>query len=205
MAAGLWQWVLRVFLGLASLVVSRALLLAAHEVGWQPEEWLAKLLMVSPQTTVWVLSAILAVALFFSADWFLYRRQKTGRAGVEGSPTPRPDWPVIEVVQHIQRVQSLPEDRLDDALTDIRQAARLGEVTVWGRPYAISVGIDQLYKPREPIPEEHWRNYGFDVPRCLFDDPRRCGTEPDNERSHPKYKCYVDLQMSSEQVRARWT
>src|SRR5262249_22694581 len=115
-----------------------------------------------------------------------------------------PDWLVIQAVQHIQKVRSLAEDRLDDALTEIRQAARLGQVTVWGRPNSLSLRVDHYYKPREAIPVEQWRDYGFDVPRCLSDDPRRCSTEPDNERLHPKHKGYVDLHLSSDEVRAQW-
>jgi hypothetical protein len=74
------QFVVRVVLGFAALVVSRALLEIAHVLGWYPERQLAALIMTPPsaaaiQTALWIIAAIVAVALWFGADYFLYRRK----------------------------------------------------------------------------------------------------------------------------------
>jgi hypothetical protein len=67
------------------------------------------------------------------------------------------------------------------------------------------LAADQYYKPPEAIPCEHWRNFGFDVMRCLFhDDERQCGTEPDEFRSLRHNEKYGDLRVHEGEIRERW-
>jgi hypothetical protein len=63
---------------LVGLVVSRALLEAAHAVGWYPENWLTKLVLSAPSVvlTEWMQWALLLGSTFliwFAIDYFVYR------------------------------------------------------------------------------------------------------------------------------------
>jgi hypothetical protein len=74
---------------------------------------------------------------------------------------------------------------------------------VWGRPE--SAALERPYKPSEAITPEHWRDYGFDVLRCLHGaDERPCRSIPDDDRHHPISMGYAELRVSRDQVRRVW-
>jgi hypothetical protein len=94
---------------------------------------------------------------------------------------------------------------IDAAPDELRQAARNGTVTIYGRPHSGHLASDGFYKPIESIDRLHWRDFGFDVLRCLFhDDPRECKTEPDDRRSMRHNEVYVDLRVNSAEIKAKW-
>ncbi|UWU89106.1 hypothetical protein [Bradyrhizobium sp. CB1015] len=69
----------QLLLGIASIIVSHAFLIAVHDVGWFPDQQLAKALMASPELLQvdwfrWAMTAALAIAIWGVADYFLYRR-----------------------------------------------------------------------------------------------------------------------------------
>jgi hypothetical protein len=93
----------------------------------------------------------------------------------------------------------------DAALKLLRQAARDGVVTIYGRPQSGSLAPDQFYKPIERILNDHWRDFDFDVMRCIFhEDTRECRTVPDDRRSVRYDEVYVDLRVNSTQIKAKW-
>ena len=94
---------------------------------------------------------------------------------------------------------------IDAAPDELRQAARNGTVTIYGRPNSGHLAADGFYKPIEPIKPDHWRDFGFDVLRCLFhDDLRECRTEPDDSRALTHNETYVDLRVNSNEVQQKW-
>src|SRR5258706_1893058 len=71
--------ILQLLLGIASVIVSHAALIAAHDSGWYPDQKLARLIVASPELLQvdwfrWGLTATLAVLVWGVADYFLYRR-----------------------------------------------------------------------------------------------------------------------------------
>jgi hypothetical protein len=78
--------ILQFLLAIASIVVSHAFLIAAHDSGWYPDQQLARLIVASPELLQvdwfrWGLTAILAIAIWGVADYFLYRRHIKASVG----------------------------------------------------------------------------------------------------------------------------
>jgi hypothetical protein len=95
--------------------------------------------------------------------------------------------------------------KLDSTPDELRQAARSGTITIYGRPESNHMTADNFYKPIEPIKPEHWRDFGFSAIRCLcHEDTRECRTEPDDARSARYGEAYVDLRVNSAEIKARW-
>jgi hypothetical protein len=74
----------RIALGVVCLIASHATFEIFHLCGWYPEQQLAVIVMVSPQTSFWVLSTVAAIIMWVGVDYFIYRRNKTLKA----------DWPI---------------------------------------------------------------------------------------------------------------
>jgi hypothetical protein len=111
---------------------------------------------------------------------------------------PGPDMAVRDAATHIAATNGW-DAASDEVWAALRQVARDGKITVWGRPD--SAHLQQPYKPNEQIPPEHWRDYGFDFLRCMHsEDEARCRSEPDDERRHPLNKGYADLRLNRAQV-----
>jgi hypothetical protein len=57
-----------------------------HLCGWYPEQQLAAIVMVSPQTSFWVLSTVVAIGMWVGLDYAFYRRKggyKPGKSATE--------------------------------------------------------------------------------------------------------------------------
>jgi hypothetical protein len=121
-----------------------------------------------------------------------------------GMPSPY-DSPIKWVHAYLVNEAKIGKDGDQKIWDSLRQAARDGAITVWGRPDSTLIHDGRFYKPIEAIPPEHWRDFGFDVLRCLFDeDDSNCKTEPDNSHGLGHDKAYVDLHVNATQVRATW-
>lgn len=97
--------------------------------------------------------------------------------------------------EHIQKALGL--SRLD-GWSHLRDAAGLGEVTIFGRPE------NSTYKPPIAIPADHWVDYGFDYTKCQFLDSSECTSEPDDPKKNFKGYCYRDLRVIRAQVEDHW-
>ncbi len=90
---------------------------------------------------------------------------------------------------------------------DLRQKARDASVVIRGReqPYGALMG---MYKPREAIPAEHWRNMDFDAPRYIFGEGatflEETATEPDHKEMKENPHPYVDLTVSKAAIEKAW-
>ena len=89
-------FLLRIGLGFLALVISHALLLAAHTLGWSPDEQLSRLILASP--TYWhvewirgILTALVAAVVWGVAYYFLFWRPSRAKPKepIEASPSPR--------------------------------------------------------------------------------------------------------------------
>ena len=67
----------RIALGAVCLIASHAVFEIFHLCGWYPEQQLAAIVMVSPQTSFWVLSTVAAISMWAGLDYFIYRRRET--------------------------------------------------------------------------------------------------------------------------------
>lgn len=90
---------------------------------------------------------------------------------------------------------------------DLRQKARDGKIIVRGRlqPLGFLAGA---YKPREPIPSEHWGKMDFDPVRYIFAETTEFVTETQTEADHEHDRGnpdpYCDLVVSREAVEREW-
>jgi hypothetical protein len=113
-----------------------------------------------------------------------------------------PDMSIAEAHSHLVATGRW-EAGSDELWGELRQKARHGWMRVWGRPE--SAALERPYKPSEAITPEHWRDYGFDVLRCLQGgDERPCRSIPDDDRRHPVSKGYAELRVNRDQVRRVW-
>jgi hypothetical protein len=66
----------RIALGVVCLIASHAVFEVFHLRGWYPEQQLAAIVMVSPQTSFWVLSTVAAIGMWAGLDYLVYRRKR---------------------------------------------------------------------------------------------------------------------------------
>ncbi len=156
------------------------------------------------------LAALAFAALAFSAVWLaayvVWRGEREKVIGLEGrlaasttTPKPTPDKTVRWAIRYLMALSGDRYEARPRAWDDFREAARLSEITVWGRPNA------SMSKPREPISAEHWRDYDLDLLTC-DQDPKEahCGTRPDNRKTHNEGGRYLDLMVDERQFQAKW-
>lgn len=90
---------------------------------------------------------------------------------------------------------------------DLRQKARDGTITIRGReqPFGAHGGI---FKPRENIPPEHWKNMDFDSVRYIFATEHQtiveAATDPDDDNRRDNPTPYVDLTVSQASIEKEW-
>ena len=90
---------------------------------------------------------------------------------------------------------------------ELRQKARDGAIVIRGReqPFGALLG---MYKPRENIPAEHWKNMDFDSVRYIFATEPQTIVEAATEADHKDLKGnpnpYVDLMVSKAAVEKAW-
>lgn len=90
---------------------------------------------------------------------------------------------------------------------DLRQKARDGKIVVRGRlqPFGHLGGT---YKPREPIPPDHWSKMDFDAVRYIFAETSEfiaeTQTEADHEHDRGNPDPYFDLVVSREAIQREW-
>ena len=127
------------------------------------------------------------------------------QASIASVPNPDPyDQTLRGALEYIAASPAFGGE-IDGAPDELRQAARNGVVTIYGRPYSGHLAPDGFYKPIEAIDRLHWRDFGFDVLRCIFhDDPRECKTQPDDRRSMRYDEVYVDLRVNSAEIKTKW-
>jgi hypothetical protein len=78
---------------------------------------------------------------------------------VASDAKPIPDMLVKEAAEHLAATKASWDVASDEVWAELRQAARDGRITVWGRPE--SAHLERPYKPMEEIPPDHWRHYAF--------------------------------------------
>jgi hypothetical protein len=115
-----------------------------------------------------------------------------------------PDWSFHDVINHFETKVGIPQNELDTVCEKLRSAARVGQITVWGRPKKPSLSMHQKPpKPLEPIPSDHWRDNQFDEVRCItHPDSRECRTEPDDDGHSQLY--YVDIRFFRREILEKW-
>ena len=213
---GFSVFVVRALLGFASLVVSHALFIAAHGLGWYPDHQLATVLTISPSTTLWSLSAILAVAIWLAADWLLYRRHHKLPSGKIASEVSQ------ELVKNLKSEQSSPiaerDTKVDRALAFIetgnwdhtygefmgfayankgssfgkfRQAALDGKFRVWGK--------SGPHSPYHLIDKDYWNIWKLEVLSCVDGE---CKTEVAVGMSRVEKR--YDLMVSKIEIEQTW-
>jgi hypothetical protein len=154
------------------------------------------------------------LALAGLGGWLLWpssRKQRHSIDAVEGNATssvagdakPIPDMLVSEAAEYLAATKANWDATSNEVWAELRQAARDGRITVWGRPE--SAHLERPYKPMEEIPPDHWRHYAFDFLRCMHsEDEARCRSEPDDLKRYPFNKGYADLRLNKMQVKTSW-
>jgi hypothetical protein len=168
MIHAIWQTIQRVF---KDLFAAGGLLTSA--IG-AVSDLLGKTFIL-PSWVWWALGVILLVVTASRLQWDLQKEKDKNRK-------PTPQIPLSQVIVHMIGTddQSKPgaSTSVGKALPSIREKARLGMISVWGR---MSTGGDALLQPLEPIPQDHWTNAQIDFvnylrnQRCLTSDTRQSG------------------------------
>jgi hypothetical protein len=147
-------------------------------------------------TWIWWLAAI--ILLFVSAvslQWRLFAER-------EQHKTPEPTDDLSTVIARVLGTDdpSILESStaLSQVVTEIREKASLGQLSVWGRKNAKANRLS--FYPLEKIPASHWSLTHIDFlefskdPKCATQDARHPGS-PDQ---------YSDLHFDLGEVNARW-
>jgi hypothetical protein len=168
MIHAVWQTIQRVF---KDLFAAGGLLVSA--IG-AVSDLLGKTFIL-PSRVWWALGVILLFVTASRLQWDLQKEKDKNRK-------PTPQIPLSQVIAHMIGTddQSKPgaSTLVGKALPSIREKARLGVISVWGR---MSTGGDASLQPLEPIPQDHWTNAQIDFvnylrnQRCLTSDTRQSG------------------------------
>jgi hypothetical protein len=153
-----------------------------------------------------------SLALLSTLAFLGYRLERTerGHSALSSVPlhlpqadTPRYDMTIREAAMYVAASNPSWDAASDEVWAKLRQAAREGRITVWGRPE--SAHLERPYKPMEEIPSDHWRHYDFGFLRCMHsEDEARCRSEPDDPKRYPLNKGYADLRVNRTQVQTSW-
>ena len=112
---------------------------------------------ILPSWVWWALGVILLFVTASRLQWDLQKEKEKNRK-------PTPQMPLSEVISCIigSDDQSKPgaSTLVGEALPSIREKARLGMISVWGR---MSADGDALHQPLEPIPADYWTNAQIDL------------------------------------------
>jgi hypothetical protein len=122
--------------------------------------WSGSPVLAIPYWGWWALAVVLLFVALCRSYW---EREKNKR--------PLPDTTLSDAVQGLSGVTWTEDDgglvKLGNALAALRENARLGTLSVWGRRY-------NIHSPLEPIPAEYWTDHHLDLPEYLKNE--RCGT-----------------------------
>jgi hypothetical protein len=183
MIHAIWQTVQRVF---KDLFAAGGVLVSA--IGALSDLFGKTLILPS-----WVWWAVGVILLFVTASrlqWDLQKEKDKNRI-------PTPQMPLTQVINRIIGTddQSKPgaSTLVGRALPSIREKARLGMISVWGR---MSTGGDASLQPLEPIPQDHWTNAQIDFVNYLRN--QRCSTS--NTRQSGYSVQYADLHFDPVEI-----
>lgn len=186
--ARLWTCWWGLLSGAAGLIVAFCWDVAAipPDIGWWPK---------------WAIGATLAL-LGASFQAFHAVRLERDMRPPDPSVIPR-DWSIVDALWYLASRQLEPTgSALAQVLNDVRQAARDGVVTIWGRPiYQYDPST-----PVVPIPKEYWDAYMLDSVACLLWDE---GDVPKGKTSaalidRDNKKIYGDLGVNKKQIIRKW-
>jgi hypothetical protein len=115
---------------------------------------------------------------------------------------PQPSVPLQTLIERIVGdsnwgATGVPQ-KTSDTLVAIREKARLGVLSAWGRNGANQSHLS--FYPLEPIPEQHWTNAHIDYLEFLKDS--KCATTNAKHPGSPNH--YSDIHFDSVEVEAAW-
>jgi hypothetical protein len=170
---------------------------------------------IDTAAVLWGISAALSLTLYGMCLIFIWKILRISpdhhlsihptAAIPSTSLTPQPNMTIKEAAEWVAESSGgIWNPASDQVWSELRQAARDGRITVWGRPE--SAHLERPYKPREEISPDHWRHYAFDFLRCMHsEDKATCRSEPDDPRRYPLSKGYADLRVNTAQIKTLWT
>jgi hypothetical protein len=147
-------------------------------------------------TWIWWTAAL--VLLFVSS--VLLQRQLITEHAQHKKPEPTVDLSTaIAKILAIEDPSTLGSSTaLSQVVTEIREKASLGQLSVWGRK---NVKPNRLsFYPLEPIPFSHWSSTHIDF--LEFSKDPKCATQ--NARHPGSSDQYSDLHFDLREVNARW-
>jgi hypothetical protein len=147
-------------------------------------------------TWIWWAAAIL---LLFVSSVLLQWQLMTER---EQHKMPEPTLDLSSAIAKILGIDdpatSGSSTALSQVVTEIREKASLGQLTVWGRKNA---NVSRLsFYPLEPIPSSHWSSTHIDF--LEFSKDPKCATQ--NARHPGSSDQYSDLHFDLGEIDARW-
>ena len=147
-------------------------------------------------TWIWWVAAL---ALLFVSSVLLQRQLITARGQHK---TPEPTLDLSSAITTILGIDdpstSGSSTALSQVVTEIREKASLGQLSVWGRKNAKASRLS--FYPLEAIPSSHWSSTHIDF--LEFSKDPKCATQ--NARHPGSSDQYSDLHFDLEEVNARW-
>ncbi len=91
------------------------------------------------------------------------------------------------------------EDYYTNIESDIRDKARLGQLTVWARPLQAMTGGSR--KTLAPVSPEKWDQYRISLPSCIYDSELSALII---DHTNPTWLKHEDAQVNRQQVLSLW-
>jgi hypothetical protein len=147
-----------------------------------------------------------ALALLFVSSVLLRRQLIVERqqliAEREQRKTPEPTLDLSSAIAKILGTEDPAilgsSTALSQVVTEIREKASLGQLSVWGRKNAKASRLS--FYPLEPIPSSHWSSTHIDF--LEFSKDPKCATQ--NARHPGSPDQYSDLHFDLEEISDRW-
>jgi hypothetical protein len=125
-----------------------------------------------------------------------------------------PDLPIADAIpilaEALGHADPHSDEAIEPALRSLRQAARLGQLTIWGRKWPTRYdGLVEEDRMLEPIGQDYWSDHHFNT--LVFIDTGLRGmrdldeadTQPVRRASDPDREVYVDVHLNRAQVSTR--
>lgn len=156
-----------------------------------------------PDPTPYLTGAAIILAIGWS-----YHKVREERDIYKPDPSLQGTWPIYYATQYLMDTSKWgcgkdSQTKLDGVLTEIREAAALGYVNVWGR-LEQSNQYPGSNAPPEKIEKGYWRDHAFDEIRCLMAPDHTGGGVTRTDLSTASEEIYGDVCVVKKQIFSHW-
>lgn len=200
-------------------ILGKGGLLYINSIGYHPENWIVEILkkiefVISMEASAWILSGLFGLILLISEirfKWLEWIASKKPTETIKQNSQTHEirDWNILNAIEWWEQFTGFRKENEEvlELFSVLRQMARDGAITVWGRANSEHRSPSNYTEPLQEIPKEHWGNHDFDTLRYVYAENEgmiRDAATPPGSATVSVGTRYVDLRLTSQEVKEKW-